>query len=136
MRMHAIRPLGRHIFLACLMLAAVGVQQHALASAPSPIGKWARADGGSKIDLTQCGQEYCAVNIWVRNPNGREKVGDKLEMALVPEANPAILKGRAYDVRRDMHYEMTMTLMGDQMHTQGCILFGILCKSADWNRID
>lgn len=73
MRMHKVAALGRHIILACFMLAAGGVQQRALASPPSPIGQWARADGGSKIDLTRCGQEYCAVNIWVRNPNGAGK---------------------------------------------------------------
>ncbi|MBU6449037.1 MAG: DUF2147 domain-containing protein [Rhodospirillales bacterium] len=123
------------IFLACFV-AAVGVHETALASTPSPIGLWVRADGGTKIDITKCGPDYCAVNIWVRDPNGPEKMGDKLVLALTPEASAGVLKGRAYDVRRKMHYIMTMRLTGAHMRTRGCVLFGVICKSAQWNRAD
>ena len=136
MRKHEVRAWGRQIFLVWVMLAASGVCKHALASTPGPIGQWARADGGTKIDITQCGQDYCAVNIWVRDPAGAEKVGDKLVLALAPTDRPGILKGRAYDVRRNMHYTMTMTLTGAHMRTKGCVVFGIICKSAQWNRVD
>ncbi|MDE1905448.1 MAG: DUF2147 domain-containing protein [Rhodospirillales bacterium] len=133
---HEVRAWDRRIFLAGLMLAVSGVHEQARASTPSPLGQWARADGDTKIDITKCGQDYCAVNIWVRDPNGAEKVGDKLVLTLAPTANPDILKGPAYDVRRKMHYTMSMTLIGTHMRTKGCVLFGVICKSAQWNRVN
>ncbi|MDE1895607.1 MAG: DUF2147 domain-containing protein [Rhodospirillales bacterium] len=133
---HGVRAWRRRIFLAGLILAVSGVHEHALASTPSPLGQWERADGGTKIDITKCGRDFCAVNIWVRDPNGAEKVGDRLEMALAPTASPGILKGPAYDVRRKMHYRMTMTLAGGTMRTRGCVLFGVICKTAQWNRVN
>ncbi len=127
---------GGLVFWSCVLLAMFGFTERALAAPPSPIGEWVRADGSTKIDITKCGQDYCALNIWVRNPNGAEKLGDKLEMTLAPAVSPDILKGSAYDVRRQMHYAMTMNLEGAHMRTRGCVLFGFICKSAQWNRVN
>lgn len=127
---------GRRVSLACVMLLAAGMSAPAQVAAPSPLGRWVRADGAVKTDITKCGQDYCAVNTWVRNPEGAEHVGDRLVMTLAPGARPGVLRGSAYDVRRKRHYSITLTLEGTRMRTSGCVLFGIICKSAWWNRIN
>jgi uncharacterized protein (DUF2147 family) len=71
----------------------------------------------------------------VKDPNGSEKIGDRLVMTLQPESGSK-LQGEAYDVRRQAHYKMTITLDGKTMQTSGCVLLGIVCKSVGWTRMD
>lgn len=127
---------GRCVLPACVMLLSASMSESAWAAAPSPLGQWVRVDSAVKTDITKCGKDYCAVNIWVRNPAGAERVGDRLVMMLAPGTHADVLRGSAYDVRRRRHYLITLTLDGTHMTTKGCILFGIICKSARWNRID
>lgn len=109
----------------------------ALASSASPplTGNWARDDGGTRIHIAPCGDDLCAINTWVKNPKGKEHVGDELILTLRPVTDSRF-KGKAYDVRRKMHFTMSITLQGTTMHTSGCVLLGIICKSASWKRID
>jgi uncharacterized protein (DUF2147 family) len=74
------------------------------------------------------------VNTWVRDPQGREHVGDTLVMTLTPAA-PSVLKGEAYDQRRKDTYSMTMSFDAEGMKTNGCVVFGLLCKTAEWTRV-
>ncbi len=99
----------------------------------SVLGRWARSDGATQILVTQNGSALMAVNTWVRDPNGREKVGDTLVLTMKPASGP-VLGGQAYDVRRHRSYKMTIKLAGASMTTTGCIFMGILCKSALWTR--
>lgn len=98
-------------------------------------GNWSRDDGTTRITISPCGSDFCAVNTWVKDPNGKEKVGDKLVLTLQPETGSK-LAGQAYDVRRQSHYKMTITLSGNTMQTSGCVLLGIVCKSVGWARTD
>jgi uncharacterized protein (DUF2147 family) len=100
---------------------------------PNPIGAWTREDGGTRIQIEPCGTNLCAINTWVRDPQGSEKVGDTLVLTLVP-ASPSVLKGKAYDQRRQMTYSMTMTFDPEGMKTHGCVVFGLVCKTAEWTR--
>jgi uncharacterized protein (DUF2147 family) len=97
-------------------------------------GNWARNDGAVRMAIVQCGGNFCATNTWVKDPNGSEKVGDELVMTLQP-ASSSVLQGQAYDVRRKATYKITVTLEGGTgLQTSGCILLGIVCKSAQWTR--
>jgi uncharacterized protein (DUF2147 family) len=97
------------------------------------LGGWARDDGGTRMDIVPCGGNYCATNDWVKDPNGKERVGDELVLKLQPVSG-SVFQGQAYDVRRKMSYKMTITLQDSTMHTRGCVFLGILCKNADWTR--
>jgi len=96
-------------------------------------GQWARDDGGTRIEIVVCGQEFCATNIWVKDPGGKERVGDKLILSLEPVSN-SVLKGQAYDVRRKIDFKIAITLQQTSMSTTGCVFFGIICRSAEWTR--
>jgi uncharacterized protein (DUF2147 family) len=117
--------------------AAVCLAGAAHADSPpdtDPLGRWARTDGETRIEIAPCGAALCATNIWVRDPTAAEKEGDVLEMHLTPRS-PTELAGDADDRRRGLSYSVTMTFGPDGMHSEGCLLFGILCKAADWTRI-
>jgi uncharacterized protein (DUF2147 family) len=124
-------------FLAASSLAiTLATMPIALADGTASLtGNWARDDGSVRMTVSPCGSNLCAVNTWVKDPNGSEKVGDRLVMTLQPESGSK-LQGEAYDVRRQAHYKMTITLDGKTMQTSGCVLLGIVCKSVGWTRMD
>jgi uncharacterized protein (DUF2147 family) len=120
-------------FCASVLLMATVLISAGRSAGLDPIGVWTRRDGGTRIQITPCGSNLCAVNTWVRDPQGNEKVGDTLVLTLTP-ASPSVMQGKAYDQRRQMTYSMTMTFDPVGMTTHGCIVFGLLCKTAEWAR--
>jgi uncharacterized protein (DUF2147 family) len=97
-------------------------------------GDWARDDGLIRTHIAACGNAICATNIWAKNPQGDEKVGDKLVMTL-NEAAADHWTGSAFDPQRSRTYAMEMNVAGNRMTTRGCILGGLLCKSIGWTRM-
>ena len=69
----------------------------------------ARDDGATRITISECGSAFCAVNTWVGDPNGKEKVGDKLVLNVTPTSSTEF-QGQGYDVRRQMTFKMTITV--------------------------
>jgi len=107
----------------------------AQAAANALTGYWARDDGSVRMAIVPCGTAYCATNTWVKDPNGAEHVGDRLVLSLDP-ISATVFQGEAYDVRRQAHYKMTITVQGGTLRTTGCVLLGILCKNAGWTRVN
>ena len=99
-----------------------------------PYGHWARNDGKAKVRLEACGPDLCAVNIWIRPDVKDEKVGDRLIMALKPQA-PRTWSGTAFDPQRNLRYKMTLSITSEGMMTRGCVFGGLICKSVTWSHI-
>jgi uncharacterized protein (DUF2147 family) len=104
------------------------------ALAQSVYGAWARDDGLVRSRIGPCRTQICATNIWVKDPQGPEKAGDRLEMTL-KEQRPGRWSGSAFDPQRNLTYAMTLTVDGRRMSTSGCILGGLLCKAAGWRLV-
>jgi uncharacterized protein (DUF2147 family) len=103
-------------------------------AAKSENGVWARDDGLVRARFGPCGDAICAVNIWVRNPEGSEKTGDRIVMS-VRETSPDHWTGSAFDPQRDKTFTMDMNVEGARMTTRGCVLGGLVCKSVGWTRL-
>lgn len=97
-------------------------------------GTWNRGDGNARVSVTRCGQAYCATNIWIRDASSGEKVGHILVMNVKPESK-AVLTGSAYDPQRKLNLSATVSVNGDSMTTQGCVLAGMICKTMAWTRV-
>jgi uncharacterized protein (DUF2147 family) len=106
----------------------------ALAQAQDITGIWNRGDGNARVSVTRCGQAYCATNIWIRDPSSGEKVGHVLVMNIKPQSD-VVLVGSAYDPQRKLSLSATVSVNGNQMTTQGCVLAGMICKSMQWTRV-
>jgi len=104
------------------------------AKAQSAYGVWARDDGLVRSRIGPCGAQICATNIWVKDPQGPEKVGDRLEMAL-KEDSPDHWSGPAFDPQRNRSYAMSMIIDDQRMTTRGCVFGGLLCRSGTWRLI-
>jgi uncharacterized protein (DUF2147 family) len=101
---------------------------------PTIVGDWSRNDGSSRINIGPCGNLLCAVNTWIRDPADGELVGDRLVLALQPR-DPNALTGEAFDERRKLRYSLLISVSGNAMTTEGCLVNGVLCKSLRWIRV-
>jgi uncharacterized protein (DUF2147 family) len=102
-------------------------------SGASIMGAWMRADGGARISVEPCGERFCAVNTWIKDPSKGEAVGDRLVMTLQPR-DPVRLAGEAFDEKRGLKYSLLISVAENAMTTQGCVLSGIVCKTMNWTR--
>ena len=124
-----MRPLALVLVGSALLVAG-----SASAGDPTITGNWSRNDGGSRITIGPCGSLLCAVNTWIRDPADGELVGDRLVLALQPR-DPNALTGEAFDERRKLRYSLLISVHGNAMTTEGCLLSGALCKSLRWVRV-
>jgi uncharacterized protein (DUF2147 family) len=132
--MQTLRVLAATIVLATASgaLGTAGADAGAVSGA-SITGAWMRTDGGSRISVDPCGERFCAVNTWIKDPSKGEAVGDRLVMTLQPR-DPVRLAGEAFDEKRGLKYSMLISVGEDAMTTQGCVLSGIVCKTMNWTR--
>jgi uncharacterized protein (DUF2147 family) len=121
-----------------LFLLLVGsvllVSGSASAGDPTITGNWSRNDGSTRINIGPCGALLCAVNTWIRDPGEGELVGDRLVLALQPR-DAGALTGEAFDERRKLRFSLLVSVKGNAMITEGCMLSGVVCKSLHWVRV-
>ena len=96
-------------------------------------GIWMRADGQAKVRVQKCGDAFCAVNVWIKNP-GDEKVGDRLVLNVKP-VKPGLMEGSAFDPKRNLRFSSKITFSDLSMTTSGCVLGGLLCRSVSWSKV-
>jgi uncharacterized protein (DUF2147 family) len=131
-----MKPLLAAAALALSLSAPAVAQDSAPRSAVSPQGVWMRGDGKARVRIAPCGDDLCAVNLWIRPGVKNEKVGDKLVMS-VRQDSDAQWTGKAYDPQRKLTYKRTMTISdARRMTTTGCVLGGLICKDAHWTRLE
>ena len=130
--MQILRVLAATTVLATTGVLMAGADAGAISGA-SITGAWARTDGSLRIAVDACGERFCAVNTWTRDPGNGEAVGDRLVMTLQPR-DPVRLAGEAFDEKRGLKYSMLISVGEDAITTQGCVLSGIVCKTMSWTR--
>ncbi|WP_240008685.1 DUF2147 domain-containing protein [Pseudaquidulcibacter saccharophilus] len=101
----------------------------------TPYGNWARGDNIAKVNIYQCGANLCVKNIWIRPGTKSEKVGDYLVIQIHSHKNGQIT-GIAGDPQRNLKYKISMQYASEKMVSKGCILGGLVCKTAHWKKID
>ena len=116
-----------------LTALAVGMALSAASAATEKVnGVWMRDDGNARVRIAPCGSDICATNLWIKDTSQGEEVGDRLVMTLKPEGDK--LTGTAFDAKRDRKMSMTITVGENSLHTRGCILADMLCRSVGWTR--
>lgn len=98
------------------------------------MGRWARDDGKALVKIERCGKDWCAVNTWIKPGIKDEKVGDRLIMTL-DESNGESFHGSAHDPQRKLTFKISVLARPDVLQTRGCVLGGIVCKTARWTRL-
>ncbi|MFM2280901.1 MAG: hypothetical protein RLZZ444_3132 [Pseudomonadota bacterium] len=98
-------------------------------------GQWARGDGKARVQIAPCGADICATNVWVKPGTPKEGKGDTLVMSIRQE-NDGVYAGTAFDPKRDLTYNLTVTINGDRMTSRGCVIAGLICRGIGWERIN
>ena len=81
--MQTLRVLAATVVLTTSGVLGAGADAGAVSGA-SITGAWVRTDGSLRISVEPCGERFCAVNTWVRDPSKGEAVGDGLVMTWLP----------------------------------------------------
>jgi len=115
------------------VVAFLGLISSTFAADQRISGHWSRGDGAARVRISPCGSAICAVNTWIKNPDGGEKVGDRLVLNVTPKS-ASVLSGTAYDPQRSLTYAIEIRVGAKSMTTHGCVLGGLLCKAVGWSR--
>jgi uncharacterized protein (DUF2147 family) len=129
--------------LAAGLLATVDVTP---ASAQSAVGNWQRSDGTSRIRVAPCGNALCGTITWTdaprtdqHNPDpalrSRSTVGIRVFTEMRPNGENR-WSGSAYNPEDGRTYSGNMSVSGATLTTQGCVLGGLVCRSATWSRMN
>ncbi len=109
-------------------------------AAPSPsvaqdaTGLWLRDTGGSQVRISPCGDALCGSISWLKELSDVARVGQRVFYDMKPQGG-ATWKGTAFNPEDGKTYSGTMKLSGDTLTTAGCVLGGLICKSAHWTRV-
>ena len=114
----------RRSFAAFLLLAST-----ALAFAdPEPLGSWDREDGRGGIRIARCGGALCGFVVWLKDPNGPGRVGERVLYDMRQIAADT-WSGSAHNPEDGQDYAGTMQFDGNRLVTTGCVFGGIICRS-------
>ncbi len=94
-----------------------------------PMGEWVVADGTARIGIHACGENLCGT-VTLAKEKGR--LGERILRDMKPDGANR-WKGTILDPRSGKVYQSTMTLKGNSLRVEGCIM-GMLCGGETWTR--
>ncbi len=121
-------------------LAALFTAAPAAASAPIE-GRW--VNGKMQIRIAPCGRSLCGTIIKAsprqqakaEKGSGTDLIGATLIRDIRP-AGPGRYSAKVFVADKNIHAKGTIRQIGrDRLDVKGCAVFGMVCKSAQWDRI-
>ena len=120
------------IAVACCMATLAGVAPGS-ALERGPQGFWNRDDGRGGIKIVGCGGKLCGDIVWLKDPNGPGRVGQRVLFNMEQTAQNT-WSGTAVNPEDGQNYAGSMTFAGTRLTTQGCALGGMVCRSVGLSR--
>ncbi|MFL6720983.1 MAG: DUF2147 domain-containing protein [Sphingomonas sp.] len=131
-------------FTAAALALALAASPAAAQSPGTIEGHWTNPKHSTLVHVTRCGGgAYCAIVLKASakaQANAR-KGGTKnfigTEILHVSPAGDGLFKGKAFDPESNMHVPATVRFVGPTtIEIQGCALFGLICKTQRWTKVD
>ena len=99
------------------------------------LGTWSRDNGAVRVRFDTCGDAICGNIAWLKpGADTKAKVGQRLFFDMrTAGANSWI--GKAASPDNGSIYSGKMSIEGSTLSTSGCIVGGLICKSANWTRV-
>ena len=125
-----------------LMTLAAGLVLAANAAFADPVeGTWKTQPGDDGnyglVTINPCGAEICGVLGQGYDASGNKiaspNIGRQMIWAMKPQGGGAYGGGKIWAPDRDKTYNSKMTLSGNQLEVEGCVL-GI-CRAQTWTRV-
>ena len=122
----------------------------ALAFAASPAaadgieGHWTNPKHTTLVHVTRCnGNAYCAIVLKASakaQANARKGGTEHFigtEILHVSDSGNGLYKGKAFDPESNLHIPATVRFVNPStIEIQGCALFGLICKTQRWTKVD
>lgn len=99
-----------------------------------PKGQWRHGDGKTHVNVAPCAGKICVTRTTRKDDDGGKTERDRFVVD-VKSTGKDKWSGIAFDPKRKMKIALSMVLDGDRMTTQGCVLGGSICSSAQWFRV-
>jgi uncharacterized protein (DUF2147 family) len=115
-----------------VLLGAVAIPGASIAQ--DATGLWLRDTGRSQVRISPCGDALCGSISWLKESSDVAKVGQRVFYDMKSQGG-GTWKGSAFNPEDGKTYSGTMKLSGDTLTTAGCVLGGLICKSAQWTRV-
>lgn len=96
---------------------------------------WQRDSGVSRVRFERCGEAICGSLVWLKpGVETPARLGQKIFFDMKPSGANA-WSGSAFNPEDGKTYSGKMTVSGPLLTTEGCIMGGLICKSAVWSRV-
>lgn len=127
------------IIVSILTLAMVAPPAHATAKSPIE-GRW--KNGKMEIQISPCGRALCGTVVKAsakqqskaERGSGTDLIGARLIKNIQPAGRNSY-RANVFVADRNIHARGTIQQLGqNRLAVRGCVL-GVLCKSANWDRI-
>ena len=117
-------------------LAVLGLAASAAAADPVE-GTWRSQPGenGSSITvaIAACGGQICGTVASLDGPGDQSVVGRRIIWDMQPQGDGRYRGGKIWAPDQDKTYNAKMTLQGNALKVEGCVL--VLCRSQTWSRV-
>ena len=98
-------------------------------------GTWLRDNGAEQVKFEPCGDAICGDIVWLKPGSGlNAKVGKRLFFDMRPSGAHS-WTGKAASSDTGSIYSGKMSIEGSTLSTSGCMVGGLVCKSANWRRV-
>jgi len=107
-------------------------------------GHWTNPKHSTVVHVTRCdGGAYCAIVLKAsakaqanaRKGGTQHFIGT--EILRVSPVGQNLYKGKAFDPESNMHVPATVRFVdAGTIEIQGCALFGLICKTQRWTKVD
>jgi uncharacterized protein (DUF2147 family) len=98
-------------------------------------GTWLRDNGAMQVKFEPCGDALCGNVVWLKpGAETKAKVGQRLFFDMRP-AGANSWTGKAESPDSGSVYSGKMSIEGSNLSTSGCMVGGLICKSANWRRV-
>ena len=97
-------------------------------------GTWLRDNGALQVKFEPCGDAVCGNIVWLKpGSDSKAKVGQPLFFDMRPTGANS-WTGKAASPDSGSIYSGKMSIEGSMLSTSGCMVGGLICKSANWRR--
>jgi uncharacterized protein (DUF2147 family) len=88
-----------------------------------------------QVKFEPCGDAICGNIVWLKpGSDSKAKVGQQLFFDMRP-TGVGSWTGKAASPDSGSIYSGKMSMEGPTLSTSGCIVGGLICKSANWRRV-
>jgi uncharacterized protein (DUF2147 family) len=122
--------------------------------AADPLGTWRTEENKATVRVAACGPAICGTIIALKDPNdadtgkpktdknnaeaglrNRPMIGVLIVLGMKPSGTANKWSGQVYNAEDGKTYSGSLTLQdANTIKLEGCILGGLVCKSATWTR--